>query len=55
MLRRLHGLPGIALALALAVTALTGAVLSVQPALDRAAAPAIPAAASVADLAAQVA
>ncbi|ABS70165.1 oxidoreductase FAD/NAD(P)-binding domain protein (plasmid) [Xanthobacter versatilis] len=55
MLRRLHGLPGIALALALAVTALTGAVLSVQPALDRAAAPAIPAASSVADLAAQVA
>jgi len=38
MLRRLHGLPGIALALVLAVTALTGAVLSVQPALDHAAA-----------------
>lgn len=55
MLRRLHGLPGIALALALAVTALTGAVLSVQPALDRAAVPAIPAATSVADVAAQVA
>ncbi|GLI23059.1 sulfite reductase (NADPH) flavoprotein alpha-component [Xanthobacter flavus] len=55
MLRRLHGLPGIALALALAVTALTGAVLSVQPALDRAAVPAIPAAANVADVAAQVA
>lgn len=55
MLRRLHGLPGIALALALAVTALTGAVLSVQPALDRAAAPAIPASANVADVAAQVA
>ncbi|OYZ89398.1 MAG: nitric oxide synthase, partial [Xanthobacter sp. 17-67-6] len=54
MLRRLHGLPGIALALALTVTALTGAVLSVQPALDRAAVPAIPAAASVADVAAQV-
>ncbi|MFS8038944.1 PepSY domain-containing protein [Xanthobacter sp. AM11] len=55
MLRRLHGLPGIVLALALTVTAVTGAVLSVQPALDRAAAPAIPAVASVADLAAQVA
>ncbi|MDI4665493.1 PepSY domain-containing protein [Xanthobacter autotrophicus] len=55
MLRRLHGLPGIVLALALTVTAVTGAVLSVQPALDRAAAPAIPAATSVADLAAQVA
>ncbi|MFG1430292.1 PepSY domain-containing protein [Xanthobacter sp. V2C-8] len=55
MLRRLHGLPGIVLALALTVTALSGAALSVQPALDRAAAPAIPAADSVADLAARIA
>ncbi|MEP9350715.1 PepSY domain-containing protein [Xanthobacter sp. KR7-225] len=55
MLRRLHGLPGIALALALTVTALTGAALSVQPALDRVSIPAIPATSSVADLAAQVA
>lgn len=55
MLRRLHGLPGIVLALALTVTALTGAVLSVQPALDRLAAPAISAEVSVADLAALVA
>lgn len=55
MLRRLHGLPGIVLALALTVTAVTGSALSVLPALDRGAAPAIPAAASVADLAAQVA
>lgn len=55
MLRRLHGLPGIALALALTVTALTGAALSVQPALDRVSIPAIPATSSIADLAAQVA
>ncbi|MFG1479986.1 PepSY domain-containing protein [Xanthobacter sp. V4C-4] len=55
MLRRLHGLPGVVLALGLTVTALTGAVLSVQPALDRRAAPAIPAGTSVADLAARVA
>ncbi|MFH1553599.1 MAG: PepSY domain-containing protein [Pseudomonadota bacterium] len=55
MLRRLHGLPGIVLAPALTVTALTGAVLSVQPALDRLVAPAISAEVSVADLAALVA
>jgi sulfite reductase (NADPH) flavoprotein alpha-component len=55
MLRRLHGLPGIALALALAVTALSGTVLSVQPALNHVAAPAIPASASVADVAGAVA
>lgn len=54
MLRRLHALPGLVLALGLIVTAVTGAALSVQPALDRLAAPAIPFAASVADLAAQV-
>ncbi len=55
MLRRLHGLPGIVLALALSVTALSGTVLSVQPALNHVAAPAIPASASVADVAAEVA
>ncbi|WP_024279910.1 PepSY domain-containing protein [Xanthobacter sp. 126] len=55
MLRRLHGLPGIALALALAVTALSGTVLSVQPALNHVAAPAIPVSASVADVAGAVA
>lgn len=55
MLRRLHGLPGIVLALALSVTALSGTVLSVQPALNHIAAPAIPASASVADVAAEVA
>ncbi|MFG1201208.1 PepSY domain-containing protein [Xanthobacter aminoxidans] len=55
MLRRLHGLPGIALALALAVTAISGTVLSVQPALNHVAAPAIPASASVADVAGAVA
>lgn len=35
MLRRLHSLPGVALALGLCVVALTGTALSVQPALDR--------------------
>ena len=55
MLRRIHSLPGLVLALALAVTAATGAILSVVPALDRASTPTIPAATSVADLAAAVA
>ncbi|MFS8039524.1 PepSY domain-containing protein [Xanthobacter sp. AM11] len=55
MLRRLHGLPGVVLALGLTVVAVTGAVLSLQPALDRAAAPTVPAGTSVAGLAAQVA
>ncbi|MGH2341413.1 PepSY domain-containing protein [Segnochrobactraceae bacterium EtOH-i3] len=55
MLRRLHALPGIVLALGLTVTALSGAVLSVQPALDRATVAAIPAGTSVADLAGRVA
>ncbi|MFG1344032.1 PepSY domain-containing protein [Xanthobacter autotrophicus DSM 431] len=55
MLRRLHGLPGVVLALGLTVAAVTGAALSVRPALDRAAAPAVPADTSVAGLAAQVA
>lgn len=55
MLRRLHSLPGIALAVVLSVTALTGAVLSVEPAIDRLSNPPIPASATVADLAATVA
>jgi sulfite reductase (NADPH) flavoprotein alpha-component len=55
MLRALHGLPGIVLALGLTLVAVTGTALSVQPALDRAAAPMVPAGTSVAALAAQVA
>ncbi|MFG1320857.1 PepSY domain-containing protein [Xanthobacter autotrophicus] len=55
MLRRLHALPGLVLALGLTVTALSGAALSVQPALDRLAAPAIPSGTSVAALAGAVA
>ncbi len=54
MLRRLHSLPGLVLAVALAVTAATGAVLSVVPALDRLSTPAISRGTSVADLAAAV-
>lgn len=54
MLRRLHSLPGLAFGLVLLVTAASGAALSVVPALDRAANPAIPAGRSVADLAAAV-
>lgn len=54
MLRRLHSLPGLVLAVALAVTAATGAVLSVVPALDRLSTPAITRGTSVADLAAAV-
>jgi len=55
MIRRIHSLPGLVLALALAVTAATGAVLSVVPALDRLSTPAITPGTSVADLAAAVA
>lgn len=55
MLRRLHALPGIVLALGLTVTALSGAVLSVQPTVDRMTVPAIPAGTSVATLAGAVA
>ncbi|MFG1330878.1 PepSY domain-containing protein [Xanthobacter autotrophicus] len=55
MLRALHGLPGVVLALGLTVVAVTGAVLSLQPALDRATVPIVPSGTSVADLAAQVA
>lgn len=55
MLRRIHALPGIVLALGLTFVALTGVTLSVQPALDRLAAPAIPSGTSVAALAEAVA
>ncbi|MFO1150849.1 MAG: PepSY domain-containing protein [Alsobacter sp.] len=55
MLRRLHSLPGLALALLLAVTAASGAALSVIPALDKASTPALPAGRSVADLAGAIA
>ena len=55
MLRRLHSLPGVALALGLSVVALTGAALSVQPALDRLASPGIRQGVSVAALADAVA
>jgi sulfite reductase (NADPH) flavoprotein alpha-component len=55
MLRRLHSLPGLMLAIALAVTAVSGAALSLVPALDRATVAAIPPGRSVADLAAAVA
>lgn len=51
MLRRLHALPGVVLALGLTVTALSGAVLSGVPALDRATNPAAPAGMTVAALA----
>lgn len=43
MIRRFHSVPGLALGLALSLTALSGAVLSVQPAIERAAAPPTPA------------
>lgn len=55
MLRRIHALPGVVLALGLTVMALTGVALSVQPALDRLASPAIPVGTSVAALAEAVA
>lgn len=52
MLRQLHSFPGLVVALLVAVLALTGAVLSVQPALERLAVPPVPAGAvSVAELA----
>ena len=56
MLRRLHNFPGLLAALLVSVLALSGAVLSVFPALDRSGAAAAPAGAiSVADLAARIA
>lgn len=55
MIRRLHSLPGLVLGLALAVTAATGAVLSVVPTLDRLSTPVITRGTSVADLASAVA
>ncbi|WP_374310356.1 PepSY domain-containing protein [Methylocella sp.] len=55
MLRRLHALPGVALALGLSVVALTGAALSIEPALNRLAAPGIVQGVSVAALADAVA
>jgi sulfite reductase (NADPH) flavoprotein alpha-component len=55
MLRRLHSYAGLVAALFLLITAITGALLSLEPALQRAAAP-VPArgAVSVADVAAKV-
>jgi len=50
MLRRLHSLPGLVAGLIVAFMAITGVVLSLQPVLDHAGMPAIPAI-SVADLA----
>lgn len=41
MLRQIHSLPGLVAALLVAVLALTGAILSVQPALERFAAPSV--------------
>lgn len=41
MLRQIHSLPGLVAALLVAVLALTGAVLSIQPALERLAAPSV--------------
>lgn len=55
MLRRIHSLPGLVLALALVAIAVTGAALSVVPALDRFADPAIERGTSVATLAEAVA
>ena len=51
MLRRIHSLPGVVLAVLLTVLAVTGAVLSVNPALDRLANPAVSSGVSVAALA----
>jgi sulfite reductase (NADPH) flavoprotein alpha-component len=51
MLRRIHSLPGVVLAVVLTVIAVTGAFLSVAPALDRLANPAASSAMSVAALA----
>lgn len=55
MLRRVHSLPGLVLALALVAIAVTGAALSVVPALDRFANPTIERGTSVAALAEAVA
>ncbi|NLH79995.1 MAG: nitric oxide synthase [Phyllobacteriaceae bacterium] len=55
MLRRLHSLPGLILALAIAVVAATGVVLSVQPTLDRFGGPVVERGTSVAALAGAVA
>ncbi|WP_341987812.1 PepSY domain-containing protein [Azorhizobium sp. AG788] len=55
MLRRLHSLPGIMLALGLAVVTLTGAMLSVEPMLARLSSPEIALGTSVATLAEAVA
>ncbi|MCE1235762.1 MAG: PepSY domain-containing protein [Hyphomicrobiales bacterium] len=55
MLRRLHSQPGLVLAVALTVTAVTGAALSVAPTLDRLSTPTIARGVSVADLAGAVA
>lgn len=41
MLRQIHSLPGLILALVVMVLAMSGAILSLEPALERAAAPAI--------------
>ncbi|MEJ1157300.1 PepSY domain-containing protein [Prosthecomicrobium sp. N25] len=54
MFRRMHSLPGIAFAVVLSVTAMTGAILSVEPVIDRLSSPSLPTTASVADLAAAV-
>lgn len=53
MLRRFHSLPGLVAALIVSFMALTGAVLSLKPILERTAAPATPSS-SVADLASAV-
>ena len=55
MLRRLHSLPGLVLAAALAFTAATGATLSVFPTLDGLSTPTIARGTSVAELAGAVA
>ena len=55
MLRRLHALAGLALALMLLVIATTGVLLSVEPAMNRLAYPAIAPGTSVAALADAVA
>jgi len=54
MLRRLHSVPGLLLALLLVVTAVSGAALSLVPALDRMTYPVVQPGRSVAELAADV-
>lgn len=54
MFRRLHGLFGLGLGLVVSFMAVTGAVISIQPALETAAAPPVAAGESVADLAGKV-